>query len=180
MMLVSLREANWILARHHYLGPIHRGFALRDECGVLVLANPSSRRLPISWLELSRWCITAPAKNAGSAQWSAVARWLREHRSETTVVSYSDPSQGHTGALYKASGWWWAPTWHRLRPPPSGNGRWSDAKSEAVKDRWIFPLRRDAEREGFLIHCDESIARANPGSLYREPGGVDWKRWQGR
>jgi len=176
VMLVSMREANWLLVRHHYLGPIHRGFALRDDLGLLVFANPSSRRLPLDWLELSRWCLTNAGHNAGSAQWSRVGAWLRSHRSETTVVSYSDPSRGHTGALYKASGWWWAPTWHRLRPPPSGNGCWSD-KNEPVKDRWIYPLKADPDRERLLIHNDESIARSYPRSLYSEPGGVDWKRW---
>ena len=36
----------------------------------------------------------------------------------STVVSYSDPSAGHTGSLYRACNWIWAPTWLRLRPPP--------------------------------------------------------------
>ncbi len=177
MRLISLREANWVLERNHYLGSIHRGFALRDDRGVVVLANPSSRRLPLTWLELCRWCLVGNEPNAGSSQWSAVAKWLRAKRSETTVVSYSDPSHGHTGALYKASGWWWAPTWHRLRPPPSGNGTWTGEKSEGIKDRFVFPLRPDVGRPALLVHRDESIARAYPRSLYREPGGVDWKQW---
>lgn len=49
---------NQILASMHYLGPINRGIPYRDEFGVLVLANPSSRRLPHShWLELVRWLL---------------------------------------------------------------------------------------------------------------------------
>lgn len=130
-------SVNQILSSMHYLGPISRGFPYRDEFGVMVLANPSSRRLPQSrWLELVRWCLFG-TKNGGSQQWSRVSRMLRQmHPGVTTIVSYSDPSVGHTGALYRASNWLWAPTWHRLRTPPSGNGKWSvSGKSEAVK--WI-------------------------------------------
>jgi hypothetical protein len=115
---------NPVLARDHYLGPINRGFAWADEFGVLVLANPSARFLPQQrWLELVRWCLVGE-KNGGSRQWARVSRWLRKDRPDvTTVVSYSDPSVGHTGALYKACNWRWAPTWHRLRPPPLGQRR---------------------------------------------------------
>ena len=118
-------SVNQVLARYHYLGPIDRGFSYRDAFGVCVLANPSSRRLPQDrWLELVRWCLYGE-HNGGSRQWKAVASWLRETLPEvTTVVSYSDPSAGHTGALYRACNWLWAPTWHRLREPPSGNGSW--------------------------------------------------------
>jgi len=68
----------------------------------------------------------------------------------TTCVSYSDPSVGHTGALYKACNWQWAPTWHRLKPPPTGNGSWDGQTQQSVKDRWIFRLRPDAQRADIL------------------------------
>jgi hypothetical protein len=154
----------------HYLGRAKRGFAWSDEFGVLVLANPSSRRLPHDrWLELIRWCLTGE-RNGGSRQWSAVAKWLRANRPEiTTVVSYSDPSVGHTGALYKACNWIWAPTWHRLRPPPSGNGMWREGAAEAVKDRWVFPLQRDPERERLLAIQDASLRRRHADAEYRDP-----------
>lgn len=108
-----------LLREQHYLGPIGRGLAWRDERGALVIANPTARRLPQdTWAELVRWCILGRVKNAGSQQWAAAVRALRVERPElTTIVSYSDPSQGHTGALYRACNWLWAPTWHRLRPP---------------------------------------------------------------
>lgn len=173
-------SVNQILSSMHYLGPIKRGFPYRDEFGVLVLANPSSRRLPASrWLELVRWCLYG-TKNGGSQQWKRVCRWLRETRPEvTTIVSYSDPSVGHTGALYRASNWLWAPTWHRLRTPPSGNGRWSQGgKVEAVKDRWVFCLQPDAEREAILRVQDESLRRKMPWAEYREKTGGDYKRWK--
>jgi hypothetical protein len=138
------------LERHHYLGGITRGVAWSDEFGVMVLASPTSRRLPHrTWLEISRWCLVG-IKNGGSQQWAHVYRWLRrEWPAITTVVSYSDPAQGHTGALYKACNFRWAPTWHRLYPPPSGNGSWSGAR-ESVKDRWIYTLRPDPQRAELL------------------------------
>jgi hypothetical protein len=148
------------LNSRHYLGEPSRGFALADDFGILVFANPNSRYLPHDrWLELIRWCLYGE-KNAGSQQWSRAVRWLRRNRPNiTTIVSYSDPSVGHTGALYKACNWRWAPTWHRLRPPPSGNGSWREGKQQSVKDRWVFPLRQDAEREEILRVKDDALMK---------------------
>lgn len=162
---------NQILARYHYLGPIHRGDVFRDERGVMVFANPSSRRLPHdTWLELVRWCIVS---GLGSEQWKAARAWLLStYPNATTVVSYSDPAAGHTGALYRACGWLWAPTWHRLREPPSGNGNWGTGR-QAVKDRWIAVLRPDADRAAVLRVQDDSLRARLPWAEYREPR---WKR----
>ena len=174
---------NEILRAHHYLGPTTRGVAYQDEVGVLVFANPSSRRLPQQrWLELIRWCITDRTPNAGSSQWRRVHAWLlTQYPDATTVVSYSDPSAGHTGALYRACNWLWAPTWHRLRTPPSGNGSWNHGKTQqAVKDRWVFPLRPDAEREALLAVQDSSIVKKMPFVQFRERRGGDYKQWQQR
>lgn len=136
----------------HYLGSTGRGFAWSDEFGVLVLAKPTARRLPQdgTWLELVRWCLEG-IPNGGSQQWARVTRCLRaEEPAVTTVVSYSDPSVGHTGALYKACNFQWAPTWHRLYPPPTGNGSWRDGEPQSVKDRWVYPLRPDERRDELL------------------------------
>jgi len=146
----------------HYLGPVNRGIGWSDDHGCLVLAKPTSRRLPQdgTWLELVRWCLTG-THNSGSLQWSAVSRWIKKNMPEvTTIVSYSDPGAGHTGALYRASNWTWAPTWHRLRPPPSGNGRWSAAAPpQTVKDRWIYCLRKDQRRAEILRVKDAAIMK---------------------
>jgi hypothetical protein len=149
---VSTKSCGQFLEDRHYLGPVVRGFAWSDEFGVLVLAKPTARRLPQdgTWLELVRWCLTGEP-NGGSRQWARVARELRKTAPQvTTCVSYSDPSQGHTGALYKACNWTWAPTWHRLKPPPTGNGMWKDGIVSSVKDRWIYVLRPDPRREEIL------------------------------
>jgi hypothetical protein len=173
--------ANQILAANHYLGPINRGRAYQDDAGVLVFANPSSRRLPQQrWLELVRWCITDRTPNAGSMQWRRVAAWLRqEYPAVTTIVSYSDPSAGHTGALYRACNWLWAPTWHRLRTPPSGNGKWTEGGPvQAVKDRWVFLLQPDNARMRLLAIQDDSLVRRFPYAQFTEPRGGDFKRWK--
>ena len=161
------KDVEPFLRENHYLGPTTRGFAWSDEYGVLVLASPTSRHLPSDWLELTRWCLTGE-KNAGSKQWAKVSRYLRAEHSATTVVSYSDPSVGHTGALYRACNWIWAPTWQRLRPPPSQGGSWDGETIQAVKDRWVFPLRRDPRRATILRVNDESLQRRGCPS-YQEP-----------
>lgn len=176
--LVPLAIANEAIGSiGHYLGPSQRGaYAWLDDFGVVVLANPSSRRLPQRrWVELVRWCLRG-VRNGGSQQWRDVAKWLRANVPHvTTVVSYSDPSAGHTGALYRASGWLWAPTWHRLRPPPTGNGAWSEDDAQAVKDRWVFPLRPDADRVELLTLNDESILRAHPELRFDDRHGVPYR-----
>lgn len=157
---VSIGEVAGYLKIHHYLGPATRGFAWISDEGVLVFGNPSSRRLPQRrWLELLRWCLR-PGRNNGSRQWAKVRRWLLVNRPwVTTVVSYSDPSVGHTGALYKACNWTWAPTWHRLRPPPSGNGDWGTGQ-QSVKDRWICVLQPDTERDEIIRVKDAALVKS--------------------
>lgn len=177
-----------LLREKHYLGPHRRGTVYQDAAGVLVFRSPSSRHLPKHWLELCRWCIVSGEPNAGSMQWGRVVRWLRlTFPDVTTVVSYSDPGAGHDGALYRATNWLWAPTWHRLRPPPSGLGSWDGGKTQqTVKDRWVFPLTSDAGRAAALPVNDASLRRRFPWAEYREPtwrkgrrrgGGGDWRRF---
>lgn len=171
----SLVQGNIVLEAEHYLGPINRGRCWTDEFGTAVLASPTSRRLPQDWLELARWCLGG-VKNGGSRQWARIARSLRAESHATTVVSYSDPSVGHTGALYRACGWWWAPTWHRICTPPTGNGDWGTG-SQSAKDRWIFALRPDPRRLDCLS-LEASYVERFPWSAYREPGGANYKAFQ--
>lgn len=169
----SLDDANALLRRAHYLGPTSSGgrcvfggfLASGRLVAVQVWRAPTARNLPAdgTWLELSRWCLTPDAgPNAGSRQHRAAVRHLSAGFPEvTTLVSYSDPSAGHTGALYRACNWRWAPTWLRLRPPPTGNGRWATGEEvQAVKDRWVFDVRRDETRSSVLMVGDGSAIRA--------------------
>lgn len=162
-------EINPMLRREHYLGPLDSGqTVLVGLVGGRVVAGqvwklPTSRHLPFdgTWLELSRWCLTRDAgENAGSKFHAAAVRYLRKTDAKvTTLVSYSDPSVGHTGALYRACNWQWAPTWLRLRPPPTGHGAWQDGNTQAAKDRWVFPIRRDAKRTDLCEVKDASAIR---------------------
>jgi hypothetical protein len=149
-------EVNPLLASEHYLGTIPSGrvsFAgwVDDELvACQVYRWPTARMLPSdgSWLELSRWCLTPTAgKNAGSRMMRWVVRWLRTNApGVSTLVSYSDPVHGHTGALYKASGWMYAPTHHGSRFDangvgyPSGHGSWDGQTIQTPKHRWIWVL----------------------------------------
>lgn len=168
---VSMAEANDLLARAHYLGPLVAGGAVLCVGGwaggglvaTAIWRHPTARHLPNdgTWLELSRWCLTpAIGANGGSRMHAWTVRQLRQDLPQvTTLVSYSDPSQGHTGALYRACNWQWAPTWHRLRPPPTGQGSWRPGVQQAVKDRWVFPLRRDDRRADVLAVKDAAAER---------------------
>lgn len=179
-------EVNRLLRDEHYLGERDSGqlvFAGISEDGAVVAAQiwgaPSSRRLPSdgTWLELARWCLTPRAgKNAGSRQHGEVVRWIRANRPDiTTLISYSDPSQGHTGSLYRACNWEWWPTWHRLSPPPTGNGRWTaGGDTESVKDRWMFPLRDDGRRREVLMIDPDQAGRTLRKTLARN----DLAPWQ--
>lgn len=182
---------NALLADRHYLGPSNRTvLTYQDELGVMTFAAPTARHLPKTWLELTRWCLIG-GKDAGSRQWKAcLALLLRDFVTVTTIVSYSDPSVGHTGALYRACNWLWAPTWHRLFPTPTGNGSWLPGKVESVKDRWVAVLRPDADRAAALAVTDARIKQI-PWAEYREPkwkrgkpqlatGGGDYVRWKQR
>lgn len=178
-MWVPTADVSGFLAEHHYLGALRRGSAWRDEYGVIVVASPTARGVPSTWLELSRWCIVSGVPNAGSRQWSAFCRAVRlRFPASTTIVSYSDPSVGHSGALYRACNWWWAPTWHRLRPPPTGNGSWTVGHSQSVKDRWVFALAPDVGRVDVLVAKDAAVLRRMPWARYVEPGGADFKTFR--
>lgn len=182
-------SANDVLWREHYLGPVNRGDVFETDEGIIVFGNPTSRRLPAaSFLELIRWCLLGRVRNAGTRQWKQARRYLRDvYPDISTVVSYSDPSVGHDGALYRACGWLWAPTWHRLREPPTGNGSWKGKRRQAAKDRWVFPLAPDDERAEILRVEDDALRKRFPFAEYREPtwrrgrfsgGGGDWHRWR--
>lgn len=163
---VDLDAVNRLLARHHYLGPAKQGKAFgMFRGGRLVAAqvyrHPSSRHIPPGVLELSRWVLTPIAgTNAGSLLHSRAVKWLKAERAADMLLSYSDPSAGHRGELYRASNWLWAPTWHRLRPPPSGLGSWDGVKKQAVKDRWVYPLVRNPSQRDAFKAKDRAAVRA--------------------
>jgi hypothetical protein len=172
----TLVEANDLLAHRHYLGPIEWArFVLCQwqggtVVGAMVFRPPTSRHLPLdeTWFELVRWCLTPEGgPNAGSRMHKvAVATIKRQFPRVTTLVSYSDPSVGHRGALYRACSWQWRPTWHRIAPAPSGHGSWDRMTRQEPKDRWVFALRPDARRED-VLRLGDGYARRAGLSLFR-------------
>jgi hypothetical protein len=152
----TVAEVNPLLGSHHYLGPVTAArYCFAGWSDDLLVACqvwrwPTARMLPSdgSWLELSRWCMSPSApKNAGSMMMSFVRKWLRRNAIGVRVlVSYSDPSYGHTGALYKASGWAYNPTHHGQRYDvtgvgyPSGHGSWDGATVQSPKHRWTMEV----------------------------------------
>lgn len=154
----TLAEANALLTGRHYLGPSRSAricygvFAHDTLVACQVWRWPTARMLPSdgTWLELSRWCLTSEAgANAGSRMMSAVAKDLRSrYPNVETLVSYSDPVHGHTGSLYRASNWRYAPTHIGLRFDkdgigfPSGNGSWNGVDRQNPKHRWLYDMKR--------------------------------------
>lgn len=153
----TVSEVNQILGSNHYLGTVATArYCFAGWTGNLLTTCqvwrwPTARMLPDdgTWLELSRWCITPMAGlNAGSRTMGWVRRWLRNNAPEvTTLVSYSDPVHGHTGGLYRASGWTYTPTHHGVRYDAdgvgykSGHGKWSKGGIiQSPKHRWTIEL----------------------------------------
>jgi len=186
--LFGLERWDSVLAAEHYLGAsgARPREIYQDDHGVIVFAACSSRRLPSGWLELSRWCLR---DRRGSEQWAKAARWIAARSETSTIVSYSDPSVGHDGALYRAANWVWAPTWHVLREPPTGAGI-RGGKRQRAKHRWVYLIRPDSGRHDVLRLRDESLERRYPWVGYQEPrwkhgrarlAGQDrWRRWARR
>lgn len=175
--VAGLKEVNGLLARAHYLGPIGGGKIIFGGYidGELVAAqvwrSPTSRHLPQdgTWLELTRWCLTPEVGSyGGSRMHKQAVRHIRIAFPDVrTLVSYSDPGHGHTGALYRSCNWVWAPTWLRLRPPPTANGNWGGKAKQSVKDRWVFSVKTDDKLER-VTYIDD------PPALRRYFVGEEW------
>lgn len=178
-MISAGMNVDEVLRERHYLGPCRRAILkYGDDFGVMCFGRPASRNVPKDWIELTRWCVTSTEPNAATRQWGNALRWLRKRTDATTIVSYSDPAQGHTGGIYRACSWLWAPTWHRLRPPPTGLGKWgANSAVQGVKDRWVFCLRKDPRRSVVLPVNDSGLLKRYPWASYTEPRGGDWKRF---
>jgi len=150
----TVMEVNPLLASGHYLGSIRSarvcfaGWRDNQLVACQVWRWPTARMVSTDWLELARWCLTPEAgANAGSRMMGFARRWIRRNMPRVqTLVSYSDPSHGHTGTLYKASGWTYSPTHHGLRLDangvgyPSGHGSWDGLTVQSPKHRWTVTL----------------------------------------
>lgn len=136
--MIEVRQVKWRDARrvcnaHHYLGaPLSHRFSLgvfdgRELLGVMVWGRPIARYQDDgNTLEMTRMCLMAQRKNLGSAALSRAVKWIKSHRAETRLISYSDAA--HKGTLYSASGW---------TPAPSRNGgHWRSGREPRATIRW--------------------------------------------
>lgn len=105
------------MIRRHYLGK-WPGVCVLILClkkaakflGVIVFALPpreTNKRYGGETWELARlWVQDSAPQNTESFLISRAIRYIKQqHKSVAVLVSYADPSVGHTGTIYKAANW---------------------------------------------------------------------------
>ena len=117
---VPIQAAKSLIVRNHYLRSLPGGTQLafgvfRDSqmLGALTLgAGPANayRLIRAATREdcatLTRlWLAESLPKNSESRVLGIVIRALRRHTSLKFLLSYADPTQGHVGTVYQATGW---------------------------------------------------------------------------
>ncbi len=118
---LSVREADrletdWMI-RRHYIGKwpgvcvaILGLYRIEDPVGVIVFSLPPPetyvRYGGLTW-ELGRlWVDDEQPRNTESWFISRAVRFVRRfHREVKALVSYADPSAGHSGTIYRAANW---------------------------------------------------------------------------
>lgn len=117
---ITFREAKILLVKHHYLHSLAGGtklaFGVLHEqrlMGAITFgAGPFNAHSlvkdvqPDACLSLSRfWLSDELPPNSESRVLAVVLKNIRKHTSVKFVVTYADPSQGHLGTIYQATGW---------------------------------------------------------------------------
>ena len=117
---ITVSAAKDLVMRHHYLHSFPGGTSLAFGTfldsrllGVVTLGvGPYNARslvegaLASDCLTLTRlWLSDELPQNSESRILGIVLRNLRKHTLIKFVLSYADPSKGHTGTIYKATGW---------------------------------------------------------------------------
>lgn len=117
---VSMGLAKQVIVQGHYLHSMPGGsklafgvFALGRMLGAVILgAGPAMAyrlvegAVPDDCVTLSRlWLSDELPKNSESKVLGVVLRSLGRHTKLKIVISYADPSQGHLGTIYQATGW---------------------------------------------------------------------------
>ncbi|ACZ62386.1 MULTISPECIES: hypothetical protein [Dehalococcoides] len=117
---IPFTAAKRILERNHYLHSMPGGTKLafgvffegRLEGAITFGSGPAnaykmvSEASPSDCLTLSRlWLSDSLPSNSESRVLGVTLRALRKHTKTKFVISYADPSQGHLGTIYQATGW---------------------------------------------------------------------------
>ncbi len=143
------------LIRSHYLhrwpGVVTAVMALMDAStpiGALVFALPpreTAKRygVEVAW-ELARlFVVDETPKNTETWFMARAIKWVRANRPDVQVlVSYADPSAGHSGTIYKAGNWI------------------SDGMSDQERNTPRFDYRTDGEETLFGVSDAKRHARA--------------------
>ena len=118
--LIPMLAAKELLVRHHYLHSLPGGtklcfgvFSGQRMLGALTLgAGPAlayclvEGARPEDCLTLTRlWLSDELPANSESRVIGIILRALKKHTNLKFLVSYADPSQGHLGTIYQATGW---------------------------------------------------------------------------
>lgn len=108
------KEVREFISTRHYTGTCGNGiihsFALMEHdkmIGACVFSNPSRQGITIPCvyliLELSRlFIVDETVKNTESWFIAQCLNWLKKNTDYEAVVSFSDPTEGHQGGIYKA------------------------------------------------------------------------------
>jgi hypothetical protein len=115
---LKIINSEWIdewIAERHYLGYTPCGARLRlavyheGQCvGGMLWGRPTAREYDqFRMLELTRMYLEDLCpKNSESRCLALATKIIRAQLPEIhTLISYSDPTYGHTGIIYKAAGW---------------------------------------------------------------------------
>ncbi len=117
---IPIRAAKEVVVRHHYLHSLPGGTQLafgvfigRSLKGALTIGCGPSQAFQLveganrdDCATLTRlWLSGELPKNSESRVIGVALRALRKHTQLKFVVSYADPTQGHLGTIYQATGW---------------------------------------------------------------------------
>ena len=165
---VSFKTARRIIKEYHYLKYVPPGckfclgiFAKHYLAGVMIFGHPIARlEDQNNTLELTRMFLYDSPKNSESRALGLAEKWIKQHRSETRIIAYTDTQQGHTGMIYLAA------NWTKIGIVPIGS--WSNRKNRRGKiggDKIKFEriLRKKKPRALYNIYrqteiiCDQGV-----------------------
>lgn len=151
-LIVKVIHNEWLdrwIAERHYLGYTPPGARLRlavyhdGQCvGGMLWGRPAARHYDqFSTLELTRMFLDDVCpRNSESRCLGQATKIIRKQLPEVeTLLSYSDPSYGHKGTIYKAAGW--------KQSGETEGGAWNDRNGKGrmnvatgAKVRWKLAL----------------------------------------
>ena len=134
--------------------------------GGSVLGLPRHQKKYPNAIDIRRMaCLDSSPQNSESYFIGQIKKWLRDNTEHESILSYSDPTVGHNGTIYKASGFylagqtneskcveWGDKTYHprslSIDRPYSYKLREAVKSGEAVvktglkKNIWVLPITR--------------------------------------